>query len=200
MAIFVLVHGSFHASWCWREVAPRLEARGHRVLALDLPGHGTDPTPLERVCFQDYVDAIRRVVGRLDERSILVGHSMGTPIAGAAEADPDALAALVFVAGLLPRPPQGVYTNLRDTEGLAVSCRRGRALGHLGRQAIHPDQLPVIVSAYLPTPDEVERARATIERLQQSASASALENGAFVDGAMLGAARQVVEVWEAYGA
>jgi pimeloyl-ACP methyl ester carboxylesterase len=103
MATFVLVHGSFLASWCWRDVTPRLEARGHRVLTLDLPGHGTDLTPVGRVAFQDYVDAIRRVVGGLDERPILVEHSMGTPAAAAAEADPDALAALVFVAGLLPR-------------------------------------------------------------------------------------------------
>jgi citrate lyase subunit beta / citryl-CoA lyase len=103
------------------------------------------------------------------------------------------------VAAGLPRPPQGVYTNIRDLDGLAASCRHGRALGHLGRQAIHPDQLPVIVSAYLPARDEVEQARATIERLEQSASASALESGAFVDAAMLGAARQVVEIWEAYG-
>jgi citrate lyase subunit beta/citryl-CoA lyase len=104
------------------------------------------------------------------------------------------------VAAGLPRPPQGVFTNIRDLDGLAASCRRGRALGHLGRQAIHPDQLPVIVSAYLPAPDEVERARATIERLEQSASASALDDGAFVDAAVLGAARQLVEIWEAYGA
>ena len=103
------------------------------------------------------------------------------------------------VAAGLPRPPQGVYTNLRDLEGLAASCRRGRALGHLGRQAIHPDQLPVIVSAYLPSRDEVEQARATTDRLEQSASASALDDGAFVDAATLGAARQVVEIWEAYG-
>jgi pimeloyl-ACP methyl ester carboxylesterase len=87
MAIFVLVHGSFQASWCWREVAPRLEARGHRVMTFDLPGHGTDPTPPERVSFQNYVDSIQRVVGGLDERPILVEHSMGTPIAAVAEAE-----------------------------------------------------------------------------------------------------------------
>jgi pimeloyl-ACP methyl ester carboxylesterase len=103
MAIFVLVHGSFLASWSWREVVPRLEARGHRVLTFDLPGHGTDPTPPERVSFQDYVDSIQQVVGGLDERPILVEHSMGTPIAAVAEAEPDSVAALVFVAGLLPR-------------------------------------------------------------------------------------------------
>ena len=103
------------------------------------------------------------------------------------------------VAAGLPRPPQGVYTSIRDLDGLAASCRRGRALGHLGRQAIHPDQLPVIVSAYLPAPAEVALARATIERLEHSTSASALEDGSFVDAAVLGSARQVVEIWEAYG-
>jgi len=103
------------------------------------------------------------------------------------------------VAAGLPRPPQGVYTNIRDLDGLAASCRRGRALGHLGRQAIHPDQLPVIVAAYLPAPEEVDQARATIERLEQTAAASALGDGTFVDAAMFGAARQVVEIWEAYG-
>ena len=103
------------------------------------------------------------------------------------------------VAAGLPRPPQGVFTNLGDFDGLAASCRRGRALGQLGRQAIHPDQLPVIVSAYLPAPHEVERARATIERLAETEAASALDGGAFVDAAVLGAARQIVEIWEAYG-
>jgi hypothetical protein len=57
----------------------------------------------------------------------------------------------------------------------------------------------VIVSAYLPAPEEVALARAAIERLEQSVSALALEDGAFVDAAVLGSARQVVEIWEAYG-
>jgi len=57
----------------------------------------------------------------------------------------------------------------------------------------------VIVAAFLPAPDEVERARATIERLEHDASASALADGSFVDAAVLGAARQIVEIWDAYG-
>ena len=73
------------------------------------------------------------------------------------------------VAAGLPRPPQSVYPHVRDAEGLARSCARGRELGHLGRTAIHPDQLPVIEQAYLPTDDEVERARATVERLEAAA-------------------------------
>src|SRR5215831_104306 len=101
------------------------------------------------------------------------------------------------VAAGLPRPPQSVFPNVRDLEGLAESCRRGRALGHLGRAAIHPDQLAVIEREYLPTPDEVECARATVERLE--GGVGTLAGGDFVDAAMLGAARQTLAIAERYG-
>jgi citrate lyase subunit beta/citryl-CoA lyase len=102
------------------------------------------------------------------------------------------------VAAGLPRPPQSVYPRLHDDDGLAESCRRGRELGHLGRTAIHPEQLPIIERAYLPTEHEVEQARATIERLEAAAAAT-LDGGAFVDAAMLGGARQVLALAGAYG-
>jgi citrate lyase subunit beta/citryl-CoA lyase len=89
-----------------------------------------------------------------------------------------------------------VYPHVRDLEGLAVSCRRGRAVGHLGRAAIHPDQLAVIEREYLPTPEEVDRARATIAQLE--AGVGTLGGGEFVDAAMLGAARQVLAIAERY--
>jgi pimeloyl-ACP methyl ester carboxylesterase len=102
MATFVLVHGSFYGSWSWREVVPRLEQLGHRVVTLDLPAHGTDRTPIEHATLPGYVEAVARVVRAQDRLPILVGHSMGGPIAGLAEAEPASTAALVFVAGLLP--------------------------------------------------------------------------------------------------
>jgi pimeloyl-ACP methyl ester carboxylesterase len=46
MATFVLVHGAWHGGWCWHKIVPLLEAKGHRVLAPDLPGLGEDHTPL----------------------------------------------------------------------------------------------------------------------------------------------------------
>jgi citrate lyase subunit beta / citryl-CoA lyase len=103
------------------------------------------------------------------------------------------------VAAGLPRPPQSVYPYLHDDEGLARSCARGRELGHLGRTAIHPMQLPIIERAYLPTDEEVERARETVEHLEVALGAAALAGGEFVDAAMLGAARQIVAVAAAYG-
>jgi citrate lyase subunit beta/citryl-CoA lyase len=102
------------------------------------------------------------------------------------------------VAAGLPRPPQSVYPHVRDREGLARSCRRGRVLGHLGRAAIHPDQLPVIEEAYLPTRAEVDQARATVDKLDE-AGVGTLEGGDFVDAAMLGAARQIIELAARYG-
>lgn len=102
------------------------------------------------------------------------------------------------VAAGLPRPPQSVYPHVRDDEGLACSCARGRELGHLGRAAIHPRQLPIIEQAYLPTEDEVERAHATIERLE-AAGAGTLAGGEFVDAAMLGAAQQILALATSYG-
>lgn len=102
------------------------------------------------------------------------------------------------VAAGLPRPPQSVYPHVGDDEGLARSCARGRELGHLGRAAIHPRQLPIILDAYLPTEEESQRARETIERLQEAA-ASTLAAGEFVDAAMLGAAEQIAAIADRYG-
>jgi citrate lyase subunit beta / citryl-CoA lyase len=102
------------------------------------------------------------------------------------------------VAAGLPRPPQSVYMNVRDLDGLAESCRHGRALGHLGRAAIHPDQLEVIERAYAPTPEEVDRARATLERLELGVGTIA--GGDFVDAALIGAARQILALAERYAA
>jgi citrate lyase subunit beta / citryl-CoA lyase len=102
------------------------------------------------------------------------------------------------VAAGLPRPPQSVYPHVRDEDGLARSCARGRELGHLGRAAIHPAQLPVIEQAYLPTGEELERAQATVQRLE-SEGAGTVGGGEFVDAAMLGAARQIVALADSYG-
>jgi citrate lyase subunit beta / citryl-CoA lyase len=102
------------------------------------------------------------------------------------------------VAAGLARPPQSVYPHVRDLEGLARSCRRGRELGHLGRAAIHPDQLEPIEQAFLPTQTEVDVARATVEKMEREGTGT-IDGGRFVDPAMLGAARTVLALADAYG-
>jgi citrate lyase subunit beta/citryl-CoA lyase len=57
----------------------------------------------------------------------------------------------------------------------------------------------VIEQAYLPSEEEAQRARTTVERLEAQLGATRLEGGDFVDAAMLGAARQVVAIVDRYG-
>lgn len=116
MARFVLIHGSWLGAWCWREILPRLAARGHEAVAPDLPGHGEDRTPPESVTFQDYVDRTLAAVHASPDAPILVGHSMGGAIIRqAAGLAPDRIRALVSIAAVLPPPGA---TMLGVVEGL----------------------------------------------------------------------------------
>lgn len=90
-------------------------------------------------------------------------------------------------AGLAP-PAQSVYPDVRDAEGLARSCAEGRALGFLGRTAIHPRQLPVIERAYLPTAQEIEAAEEIVRAGTADTGAAALPDGRFVDAAVVAGA------------
>lgn len=89
----------------------------------------------------------------------------------------------------LPAPIMSVYTQLRDLTGLADSCRRGRALGFLGRAALHPAQLPVIRAAFTPTAAEVHAARRILDA---GPGANALPDGQFTDEAVLRQARRTL--------
>ncbi|MGZ4291397.1 MAG: HpcH/HpaI aldolase/citrate lyase family protein [Gaiellaceae bacterium] len=147
------------------------------------------------------VEAAFEIASHPGVRGISLGEADLRSQTGALEAGldwPRARIVNAAVAAGLARPPQSVYPHVRDLEGLARSCRRGRELGHLGRAAIHPDQLEPIEQAYLPTGAEVDQARATVEKLE-SAGAGTIDGGAFVDPAMLGAARTVLALAEAYG-
>ncbi|MBT2487008.1 CoA ester lyase [Streptomyces sp. ISL-96] len=96
-------------------------------------------------------------------------------------------------AGLEP-PVQSVHPDIRDLDGLAESCARGRALGFLGRTALHPRQLPVIERAFLPTPQEVEEAEEIVKAAAADGGALALPDGRFVDTAVVTAAHRTLSL------
>ena len=101
---YILVHGAWHGSWCWRYVKPLLEEVGHTVFAPDLPGHGQDHTPLADVTFEGYVKCIVAFVERAETPVILLGHSMGgMVISQVAEECPNKIARLVYLTAFLPR-------------------------------------------------------------------------------------------------
>jgi citrate lyase subunit beta/citryl-CoA lyase len=92
----------------------------------------------------------------------------------------------------LPAPVQSVYPDVRDLEGLAASCAHGRALGFLGRTAIHPRQLPVIERAYLPTQKEIVEAEQIARAATATAGAQALPDGRFIDAAVVAVAHRTL--------
>ena len=77
----VFIHGWSCDMTSWRAQVPAFEGKA-RILLVDLPGHGKSDRPavdytMER--FAEAVDAVLRDAGV--ERALLVGHSMGTPVA-----------------------------------------------------------------------------------------------------------------------
>ncbi|MCO6009944.1 CoA ester lyase [Actinoallomurus purpureus] len=96
----------------------------------------------------------------------------------------------------LPAPVQSVHPDVRDLDGLAASCRLGRALGFRGRAAIHPAQLPVIAEVYRPTPEEIAAAHRIVAAYEEGEAtgtgAVALPDGGFVDIAVVRQARNVL--------
>lgn len=102
MARFLLVHGASHGAWCWARLIPELARLGHEARAIDLPGHGDDPTPRASVTMSDYTEA---VLGALVPETILVGHSLGgLPVTLAAARAPKKVRALVYLCAAVPLP------------------------------------------------------------------------------------------------
>jgi pimeloyl-ACP methyl ester carboxylesterase len=117
---YVLVHGGWHGAWSWKKVVPLLEAKGNRVLAIDLPGHGEDRTPMNTVTLDDYVKKIVIVANAQNGPIILVGHSMaGVAIAQAAEVlGKEKVEKLVFLDAFMPKNGESVFTMAGKAEEL----------------------------------------------------------------------------------
>ncbi len=120
----VLLHGLSSSMGYWSHNLPEL-ARGRRILALDLPGHGASGRPDAAYTPPWFADI---VVGFLDEvgvdRAVLVGHSMGGQIAlTVALTHPDRVDRLVLAA------PAGLETfQPGATAWMKQYWHEGRAL------------------------------------------------------------------------
>jgi SAM-dependent methyltransferase/predicted alpha/beta hydrolase family esterase len=96
MRTFVLIHGAGDSGWYWHLLEAELRARGHDVVAPDLP---SDDESLE---LNDYADTVVAAVGDRSDL-VVVAQSFGgfTAPLVAVRLPVDAL---VFVAGMVPSP------------------------------------------------------------------------------------------------
>jgi pimeloyl-ACP methyl ester carboxylesterase len=77
----VLIHGWSCTLDYWRDSIPDL-AKRNRVIAIDLPGHGWSDKPEVTYSMDLFARAVEAVMRDAKvKRAVLVGHSMGTPIA-----------------------------------------------------------------------------------------------------------------------
>jgi SAM-dependent methyltransferase/predicted alpha/beta hydrolase family esterase len=119
LSTFVLIHGGGDVGWSFHLVEAELRARGHDVVAPDLPA-GDDSLELD-----DYAEAVVTAVG--DRRDlIVVAHSFGgfTAPLVAVRLPVDAL---VFVAGMVPspgEPPDAWWANTGCQEAIAAQAAR----------------------------------------------------------------------------
>jgi pimeloyl-ACP methyl ester carboxylesterase len=111
VATFVLVHGAWHGGWCWRRVAERLSARGHRAFTPTLTGLGERSHLLTKdVGLETHIDDVVNVIKWEGlEAVVLVGHSYGgVIISGVAEKAGAAIGSLVFLDAFIPEDGQAM--------------------------------------------------------------------------------------------
>jgi alpha-beta hydrolase superfamily lysophospholipase len=82
----LLLHGMSDGPYSLRALGEALNERGHWVLGLRLPGHGTAPSGLATVRWEDMAAAVRlgmtHLASRVEPESIhIVGYSTGAPLA-----------------------------------------------------------------------------------------------------------------------
>ena len=87
-----------------------------------------------------------------------------------------------------------LYDDFRDLDGLKKRARNAYADGWTGMMAIHPDQVPVINAAFMPSEAELAHALAIVAAFDDNPGAGAVQlDGKMIDRPHLAAARALIE-------
>ena len=124
MATFVLVHGAWHGSWCWKRVRPALQAAGHSVFTPTLTGvgervHLNAPT----VDLQTHVaDVVNLLKWEELTDVVLCGHSYGGCVVKSVVAQvPERIRRLVYLDAFVPDAGRSLHDMLPpDQRGLQL--------------------------------------------------------------------------------
>ena len=136
----VFIHGALNDHSVWTLLARWVAHHGHRVLAVDLPGHGrSEGPPLASVeALADWVLALLDAAGV--ERAHLVGHSMGSLIAlEAAARAPTRASSLVMVGTAYPmKVSDALLATARDDPARAIAMVNAFSHSSLASKPSYP--------------------------------------------------------------
>jgi citrate lyase subunit beta / citryl-CoA lyase len=92
----------------------------------------------------------------------------------------------------------GVYNDVKDTEGFLAECEQGRQMGFDGKTLIHPGQVDGANAAFAPSDQAVEDARGLIAAWEDGKGAGVVtHNGRMVENLHVESARRVLSIHEA---
>ena len=115
MATFVLVHGAWHGSWCWKRVRKALQAGGCDVFTPTLTGVGERAHLLSpQVNLDTHIDDVVNLI-QWEELSdvVLCGHSYGgCVISGVADRMADRIGALVYLDAFVLQDGQCLHDTM----------------------------------------------------------------------------------------
>lgn len=87
-----------------------------------------------------------------------------------------------------------VFTDIRDSAGLALEARRARDFGFAGKAVIHPDQVGAVNEIFSPTGEEVAWARRIVAAFEGHADGgAAVVDGRMVDRPVREQARRILD-------
>ncbi len=126
MSTFVLVHGAWHGSWCWKRVRRALKRQGHEVFTPTLTGvgersHLLSPQVNLETHIQDVVNLIR-----WEELTdvVLCGHSYGgCVIGGVADRIPGKIASLVYLDAFILKSGECLLDHLPPAVAADMKAR-----------------------------------------------------------------------------
>ena len=92
----------------------------------------------------------------------------------------------------------GVYNDVKDTDGFLAECRQGRELGFDGKTLIHPGQVAGANEAFAPSEQAVEDARGILQAWEDGKGSGVVTyNGRMIENLHVESARRTLSINDA---
>jgi pimeloyl-ACP methyl ester carboxylesterase len=115
VSTFVLVHGAWHGSWCWKRVRRELQRRGHDVFTPTLTGVADRSHLLTpEITLETHIlDVANLIEWEELDQVVLCGHSYaGAVVAGVADRLPQRIRSLVYLDAFIPENDRGLWEKI----------------------------------------------------------------------------------------